>query len=70
MLRKNQVPLRFSAMAGTCLVKMYPTLVLPSGSVLTPTSPPIIITIVYLAMDVPGKDGRGRKKPLANNISN
>jgi hypothetical protein len=58
MLRETQVPLRFSAMSGTCLVNMDSTLVLLSGFMLTPTSPPIIITNCLAMEDVPGKDGR------------
>ncbi len=47
---------------------LYPTLVLPSSSMLTPTSAPIIITIVqqWMFQERMG----GRKKPLVNNISN
>ncbi len=44
-------------MTGSCLVQMYPTLILPSGSMLTPHKPS---NYYYncLAIDLPGKDGR------------
>lgn len=58
MLRKNQVPLRFSAMAGTCLLKMHPTLVLLLR-LYVDSHKPSNYYYNCLAMDhLPGKDGR------------